>query len=252
MIRICSIASGSNGNCYYIEYCGVAVLIDCGIFYKRLLERATRLGIDLSIVKYVFISHEHSDHVRGARVVSKKLNVPIYFTQKTFEATTQKSRPENPVFFDEMPIDVADGFRVVPIKKSHNAADPYSFVVEVGDKSVGVFTDIGTADRKLMDSFSKCDAVFLESNYDETMLINGKYPDYLKLHIAGDTGHLSNNQDFMLLSCCAGQNLTHVIISHVSQDNNTHDIIKEKFKDLIPNYQFSIAPRYSEGIMYEL
>lgn len=252
MVKICSIASGSNGNCYYIEHSGKAVLVDCGIYFKRFNERMERLALDSSIIKGVFVTHEHADHVRGIRIINKKLDVPIYITSKTYEAIFQKFRPCNPIFFDDNPIEIDKDFVVYPVRKSHNAADPYSFRIKVGDKNIGVFTDIGTADQTLMKHFSMCNAVFLESNYDENMLQNGSYPIYLKRHIASDVGHLSNSQAFMLLNYCASNNLTHVIISHVSQENNTHELIMEKFKELIPNYNFSIAPRFSEGEIFTL
>lgn len=247
MIEICSIASGSNGNCYYIGDENNAIIIDCGIYFSHLKKRCGISGVDISKIRAVFVSHEHGDHVRGVRVASKRLNIPAYFTPRTYEHTYQRVRP---AFFQHIipgePVEIC-GFKVYAFKKYHDAADPVSYRVEIEGFNVGVMTDIGVADVTLCKEFSKCQAVFLESNYDEEMLKNGPYPQILKDRVASNVGHLSNSQAFALVRDFADENLTHIIFSHVSQENNTQEKVLEKFSVFKDKYTMCVAPRFTPG-----
>lgn len=252
MIEICSLASGSNGNCYYIGNSEHAVIVDCGISVKRMKERAEKAGININKVKAVFVTHEHGDHVKGVRVACKKLNIPSYFTPDTYNRTFKKDRPE---FFKELvpgnPVDVF-GIKVHPFRKHHDAIDPVSFRIEIDGVSIGVMTDIGVADVTLCKEFSLCKAVFLESNYDEEMLKNGPYPPELQERVASDRGHLSNTQSFFLVRDFANEQLSHIIFSHISEHNNTPGKVLEKFAPLSSKYKMIIAPRYDVGEVVNL
>ncbi len=252
MVEICSIASGSNGNCYYIGNQTDAIVIDCGIYYSHLHKRCDLAGIDLSKIRAIFISHEHGDHVRGVRVVSKRLNIPVYFTAKTFNQTYQRTRPD---FYREIQVGTPENicdFQVNAFKKYHDAADPVSFRIETEGINIGVMTDIGVADVTLCKEFSKCQAVFLESNYDEQMLQNGTYPEILKQRVASNIGHLSNSQAFALVRDFSNENLKCIIFSHVSKENNTPEKVLEKFSIFEDKYTMIVAPRFSPGRIIKL
>src|SRR5690554_1138948 len=194
MIEICAIASGSNGNCYYIGNNTDAVLIDAGISCRQILLRMKEKGLDPAKVRAVFISHEHSDHMRGARVLEKKLNVPVYITARTFISAYRNMQPAWPRYFEPGSQTVVGNFTIHSFSKNHDASEPCSFRIEYKGKNIGVLTDIGEPCSNVTTHLALCDALFLETNYDEDMLMNGRYPWYLKKRIASSVGHLSNVQ----------------------------------------------------------
>lgn len=252
MLEICAIASGSNGNCYYIGNENSAILIDAGISAKQILKRMQGKDLSPEKVKAVFISHEHGDHMRGARVLSKRLNIPVYLTAKTFNKSYKNLRPDYPRFFTPNDTIAIDDFLVHSFPKNHDAADPCSFRVEYKHKSVGVLTDIGAACNTLKHHLSLCHALFLEANYDESMLWEGKYPHFLKERVAGDYGHLSNDQCFDLLENHSHQHLQCVFLSHISKENNTPEKAFNRMGQLSRDIPIKIAPRYEASEIFRL
>lgn len=245
MIELCALASGSNGNCYYIGTEEEAVLIDIGIHYKSLKERFTETGLDFSKVKAAFISHEHSDHVQGARVTSKRTSLPVWYSKRTFYKCYDKNKAPYNSFFENGASYTIGQFTIYPFSKNHDAAEPSSFRIEVKGKHIGVMTDIGMCDKTLINEFSKCDAVFLESNYDPEMLSKGPYPYYLQQRVSSSKGHLSNQQAVDLIENHASNNLQTVFLSHISAVNNSTEIVKEQFKKFDNTIRFILTSRYS-------
>ncbi len=250
MLEICAIASGSNGNCYYIGNENEAVLIDAGISGKQILARMAERGLNSSKIKALFITHEHGDHMRGARGVEKKLQIPVYITAKTHNGAYKNMRTNTPKHF--MPGDkIAIGnFTVFTFLKNHDASEPCSFRVRYKNKNVGVFTDIGEACENVKTHLQKCDALFLESNYDEEMLLNGSYPYFLKQRVASEVGHLSNDQTFDLLKNHAGKNLQCVFLSHLSKENNTPEKAMERMQSL-DSFKIKLTSRYAASEVYQ-
>ncbi len=245
MIEICALASGSNGNSYYIGNEKEAILIDVGIYYKRLNERLTEAGLDKSKIKAIFISHEHADHIQGVRVTTKKLEIPAIFSRLTLENARRRHRPDLYAYF-EPGVDYKFGdISVFPFLKNHDAIEPCSFRVEIGGKHIGVFTDIGEVDDTLIQEFKKCDAVFLETNYDKDMLWNGHYPYYIKQRVDSERGHLSNKQSLGLVQEHASSNLKYIFLSHISDSNNTYDLALETFAVLNGKYKVMLTSRES-------
>jgi phosphoribosyl 1,2-cyclic phosphodiesterase len=252
MIELCSIASGSNGNCYYIGNNRDAVLIDAGISARQILSRMKSQGLNPSKIKAIFISHEHSDHAIGAKVLSKKLFVPVYITAKTFSGMYANQKPYAPKYF--MPGDVVEAgtIRIHTFLKNHDAAEPCSFRVEYNGIHVGVFTDIGTACDNVRSHLAKCHALFLETNYDETMLKEGSYPWPLKKRILSDHGHLSNDQAFDLLKNHSGKQLQVVFLSHLSAENNTPEKAYSRFSELHTKYSIRMTSRYAPAEVFRI
>ncbi len=243
-LEICALASGSNGNCYYIGNDQEAILVDAGLSARQLQLRIRQCGLNESLIKAVLVTHEHSDHCRGVRVFSKRLGgIPIYLTKKTFLAMHSSQRPEKVVWFDpNMPF-VIGGFEVFPFAKQHDAVEACSFRIGYGGRSVGVMTDIGHPCEQVRQHFSMCEAVFLETNYDETMLWNGPYPYYLKQRVASAFGHLSNEQALDLVTSCAGEKLKTILLSHLSAENNTPEKAYAAFEPLQSTYRIELTSR---------
>ena len=252
MIEICAIASGSNGNCYYIGNENSAILIDAGISRKQILLRMEERGLNPQKLRGVFISHEHSDHLRGAYVLGKRLQLPVFLSSRTYYSAYNNLRPENPRFFEPGNPIIVDGFTIHPFLKNHDAAEPCSFRVEYAGRNVGVFTDIGEPCENVTFNLQKCDALFLETNYDEKMLWDGSYPWYLKRRIASENGHLSNKQAFDLLENHAGENLKCVFLSHLSKENNTPEKAFNEIQPLSDKFEIKLTSRYEAGEVYNL
>ena len=248
MIEFCSLASGSNGNCYYIGNETDAVLIDGGISNRRFVERAEAAGIDRSKIRAVFVSHEHFDHTQGVKVIAKHRGAPVYFTYATYNEVPKRRRPVDVRYFDGVAdIQVASGITVIPFKKHHDAVDPYSFVINISGHNVGVITDIGIAHEVCQQRFALCDVVFLEMNYDPVMLQYGSYPPHLKARIDSEKGHLSNYQAIELINNYASQHLTHIIASHISAENNSPKMVEDILHPLTERYTIELAPRFAAG-----
>ena len=252
MVQVCAIASGSNGNCYYIGNETDAVLVDVGINRKQVLLRMAKAGIDASKVRAIFISHEHADHTRGVKVLAKVLNIPVYMTQKTFEILWNPHRPGVYRLFEPGEAVQVDSITVHPFLKKHDAVEPCSFRVEISGKNIGVLTDIGEPCVNVSGHFAKCDAVFLESNYDEQMLWEGAYPYVLKRRVASSVGHLSNAQALGIVTEHASERLTHIILSHLSGENNTPEKARSAFNALNGRYAIHLASRSDVSVPVEI
>lgn len=244
-VIVCSLASGSNGNIYYIEYRGNAIAVDMGISFKRLKNRAQTRHVDLRKIRAVLVSHEHSDHVYGLAALCRHVGARAYMTRGTFDGMRIKYRPENDkvtLFSPGEPFAVGD-FVVHSFVKPHDVEEPCSFRIEVGGVSVGVFTDIGASCQGLEDNLRLCHMAFLESNYDEDMLRAGRYPEYLKRRIVSGLGHLSNVQAADIVRKVRPPRLHTLFLSHISHDNNRPDIALRAFDDLRAIYTVKVMSR---------
>ena len=249
---IASLNSGSSGNCYYIGNDQEAVLVDAGISCREIEKRMSNLQLKMENVKAVFISHEHTDHIKGVDRLARKYNLPVYITPATRSNTRLglKRVLILPFKADE-PIAVGS-LLVTPFIKKHDAIDPYSFLVEGNGVRIGVITDIGIACKEVIRYFSQCHACFLESNYDENMLENGPYPLRLKNRIRGGHGHLSNRQALELFLTHRPPFMSHLFLSHFSQNNNHPELAHRLFMEHALNTSIIVASRHKETDVYEI
>ena len=244
-LHIASLNSGSNGNCYYLENEEDAILVDAGICCRETEKRMKRLGLSMSKVRAVFISHEHSDHIRGISVIAKKYQLPVYITERTLiSGRLDLSNHLVHSFIAHEEVMIGE-IAVTAFPKLHDASEPHSFIVSFNEITVGVFTDIGFPCEHVIRYFSLCDAAFLEANYDDDLLENGRYPYHLKARIRGDKGHLSNKQAFALYSA-QGAHMSHLLLSHLSKDNNCPKIVRELFNSHAGETEIIIASREQE------
>lgn len=251
-LSVCSIASGSNGNCYYIGNEAEAVLVDAGISCKEIETRMKRTGLSLRNVKAVFVSHEHTDHISGLPVLAKKHNLPVFITTPTLR--NSRMRFEKTLlnhFSANEPVVIGD-LVVTAFSKFHDAADPYSFFISCNGVNVGVITDVGRACDNVVQHFGRCHAAFLEANYDEDMLLNGSYSWYLKNRIRGGQGHLSNREALALFEQHRSPQLTHLFLSHLSRNNNCPKLVGELFSSHANGVKMIVASRYEESAVYRI
>ena len=243
-LYITSLNSGSNANCYYVGNSHEAVLIDAGLSCRETEKRMLQLGLSMDKVKAIFVSHEHSDHITGLSGISKKHQLPVYITN----ATLGNCRiPIEPALIKEFqknkPVKIG-GLSITPFSKSHDANDPHSFMVSGQGINIGIITDIGHACKQVIKYFSQCHAAFLESNYCADMLANGGYPYYLQKRISSDEGHLSNVQALDLFVNYRSPDLRLLILSHLSKNNNTPELVNSLFTKQAGDTQIAVASRY--------
>jgi phosphoribosyl 1,2-cyclic phosphodiesterase len=249
---ISSLNSGSNANCYYIGNNKEAVLIDAGLSCRETEKRMKQLGLSIGIVKAIFVSHEHSDHITGVPGISKKYQLPVYITGATL---ANSNIPVEPQLINDFkknkPVKIGD-LLVTPFRKSHDAADPHSFIVSGHGISIGIITDIGYACKQVIKYFGQCQAAFLESNYCAEMLANGNYPWHLQQRISSDEGHLSNAQALELFTNYRGTDLRLLILSHLSKNNNNPELVKSLFKKQAGNTEIVVASRYTASPVFQI
>jgi phosphoribosyl 1,2-cyclic phosphodiesterase len=247
---ITSLNSGSNGNCYYIGSNENAILIDAGISCRETERRMIRLGLSMKKVKAIFISHEHSDHINGIAVLAKKYQLPVYITEETRKQSKLPHDQYLLIPFSAYTAVQVGNLTVTAFPKFHDAIDPHSFIVASSSVKVGIFTDIGVVCKHLINHFKECHAAFLESNYDETMLTNGSYPYHLKKRISGGQGHLSNVQALQLVLDHKPAFMSHLILSHLSKNNNDPELVQNLFSQKIKDVKIIVASRYEETPVY--
>ncbi|MBC7861782.1 MAG: MBL fold metallo-hydrolase [Bacteroidia bacterium] len=251
-LSITSLNSGSNGNCYYVGNETEAVLVDVGISCRELERRMLRSGLSMQKVKAIFISHEHIDHIRGLEYTSRKYKLPVYITDPTYQNSRMKLSETELRPFKGYEAITFGGLSVTAFPKFHDAADPFSFIVEGNGITVGVFTDIGSCCEHVIENFKKCHAIFLEANYDEKMLEFGNYPYHLKKRIRSNRGHLSNDQALKLFVDHKPEFMTHVFLSHLSKDNNDPELARNLFLKHAGETNIVIASRYKETEVYSI
>jgi phosphoribosyl 1,2-cyclic phosphodiesterase len=251
-LYITSLNSGSNGNCYYVGNDTEAILVDAGISCRETEKRMNRLGLSMSSVKAIFVSHEHTDHIRGIPVLAAKYLLPVYITSKTKHACNFVLG-DHPVetFNAHQPV-VIGTLTVTAFPKIHDAIEPHSFIVSHSNVTVGIFTDIGAPCDHLKQHFSKCHAAFLEANYDEDMLHNGRYPYHLKRRISGGQGHLSNKEALEFFIAHKPRHFSCLLLSHLSSENNKPEIVEALFNEHAKGVEIVVASRYKETAVYKI
>lgn len=231
-MRLCSIASGSSGNCILAGSDNSHILIDAGISGKRIREGLSQLGLKPEETEGIFITHEHMDHIQGLGVMARRHGLPIYGTEGTLSAIKKNQtlgeideglfhviRPDEPLF--------AGDISVEPIRVSHDAADPVMYILRHGNRSAAVVTDLGKYDQYLIDKLRGIHVLLLEANHDVRMLEMGAYPYPLKQRILGERGHLSNETSGQFLSEVLHDQFRGVMLGHLSKENNYEKLAYE-------------------------
>lgn len=251
MISTCSLQSGSNGNCFYVETRDVQLLFDAGISAKQAYQRLSVHDRDIANVKALLISHDHSDHSRHAGVFHRRIAAPLYISHGSWQACKSKLGAVREV----KPFDAGGELRfgrtlVQTIPTAHDGKDGVAFVISSEGKKLGIFTDLGHRFAGIENWLADLDGLYLESNYDPDMLANGPYPYWLKQRIIGNGGHLSNHQaaDLVRDSC---KKLKRLILAHLSEHNNCPTLASKIARDILgPDLNISLAPRKSASDMF--
>lgn len=233
MVEVCSLSSGSRGNAFFIKTGNNAFLVDAGISCKQLCSRLEQIGHSIENIKGIFITHEHTDHVQGLRVLLKRFPIPLYVSSKTYRRLGLSLNGSPLEFIASRDRIEIDDTIIESLPKSHDAVDPSLFSFYYKGKKISVVTDAGHICKNVVTSVRDAHILFLESNYDEDMLWNGIYPYPLKKRIAGNQGHLSNVCAADLIRGHAEPGLQHVFLSHLSENNNTPEAALATFRSIV-------------------
>lgn len=225
-LRICVLGSGSKGNCTYVASASTAVLIDAGLSGKETARRLEAIGCGLEQIRAICISHEHSDHTAGLKVLHAKHGIPVYANAGTAEGLRREDRFQEltwKIFTTGSAFAVGD-LQIEPFSVPHDAYDPVGFIVNGARARVGVVTDMGVPTHLIRERLRSCGAVVVEANHDERMLQEAERPWHLKQRILGRQGHLSNEAAAAMLAEIAGPTLRQVFLAHISDECNREEL----------------------------
>ena len=223
MARFCSLFSSSSGNCTYIGDPQSGILIDCGVSAKKTDDTLSSLGVDVSTIRAVFITHEHTDHISGIRVFASRHHIPVFASAGTLSAMEQMQLLNGKYTVDRIPQQgmEAGGMFIRPYALSHDAKQPVGYTIETADgRRIAVATDTGVVTQEILSAISGCDLVLLESNHDVGMVQIGSYPYQVKRRILSDLGHLSNDACAETAVQLLDSGTTRFILAHLSHENN--------------------------------
>jgi len=263
MIKFCSLYSGSSGNCIFIGTDKTKLLIDAGLSAKKIIEALLSIGEKPSELSAILVSHEHSDHIRGVGVLSRKLDIPIYANENTWQAMDGLigciSMKNRAYFNTGYEFDIGD-ICIKAFPTPHDASEPVGFNFFTGNKKITLATDIGHMNKTLLGFFEESDLLLLESNHDIEMLKVGRYPWPLKQRILGKSGHLSNDMAGKVVAYMAGKGTRKFMLGHLSKENNFPELayqtvcnaLCEKKIDIGKEIILEVAHRDRAGKVIEL
>lgn len=244
MMRYCSLFSGSSGNCTYVAAKDGGVLVDAGVSAKRIETALAERDIDPRSIRAVMVTHEHTDHVAGLRVLCKRYGWPVLASEGTLDALAQNDRvAEDQRLYAVSagrPITIGD-LRIIPFETPHDSRASLGFRFDAEDRSLGVATDMGYMMPDVMNVLRGCQLLHIESNHDPVMLHNGPYPYPLKMRILSDRGHLSNDACAAVLPELVRSGATRIALAHLSQHNNTPQLAERTALDALAAQEIGVG-----------
>lgn len=226
-IKFIPIASGSSGNCIFIGTDHTKILVDAGISCKKIEQALQNINISLAEMDAILVTHEHSDHIDGVGIISRKYNIPIYATTGTWEVLQQRIG-ETPhgtksiVYPSERFI--LNDLSIYPFSVPHDVKEPVCYNIAYKNYKISILTDLGHITKEVIENVKHCNILFIESNHDEDMLKASSYPYKLKQRILGKYGHISNETAGKLIACVFNQNLKNIFLGHLSKECNMPDL----------------------------
>jgi len=227
-----SLASGSSGNCYYLGTPEYGILIDAGISVRQIKKVLKDKGIEFESIIAVIVTHDHNDHIKTVGCLGEKHNLPIYSTDKVHEGITKSPHVKKPLYQAKRVIEKGKPFTIRDLsieafEVPHDSCDNVGYLIGFGDKHFAIATDVGHVTDAVRDNLLKANYFVLETNYDEEMLQQGSYPDFLKERVAGPNGHLSNHAAAEFLATHYVPSWEAVWLCHLSRENNHPDLAQK-------------------------
>ncbi len=254
-LAVCILASGSRGNATFVSSGSTSILIDAGLSGIEIERRLKSKGLSPKDLDAILVSHEHTDHIQGVGVLSRRFNLPVYINSKTQGAAfPQIGKVHDVKNFACGSTFLINDLAIHPFSISHDAEDPVGFTLNQNGTTIGIATDLGIVTAMVKEHLKGCDLLILEANHDEDMLINGPYPWSVKQRVKSRTGHLSNAASKQLLNEIQHDRLKHVILAHLSETNNTpQKAVDEVGKALNPNnVQLDVAVQHECSALFRI
>jgi phosphoribosyl 1,2-cyclic phosphodiesterase len=256
-LKISILASGSKGNSVYIETGETRLLIDAGLSATEIVKRLAAIGVDSSTLHGILISHEHSDHTRGAGTLARKLKIPVIISRRTEAVCAALLKKCTVAGFDSgSPFTFRD-LSIDPFQTTHDTVDPVGFVIESVEGRYGHATDFGIVTRLVTEKLKACRLLLIEANHDLDMLMNGPYPWHLKQRIKSRHGHISNSESLGLLEELLHERLEGVFLAHLSETNNDPKLPRNAAEQLLAgqnccNPGLFIGDQYQPGTLFTI
>lgn len=219
-MQFASLGSGSKGNATLVRADDTLVMVDCGFSLRETTRRLGRLGVEPAQLDAILVTHEHTDHSSGVAALSRKFQIPVYLTHGTFGTGRCDGSFEQRCFNCEDSFSIGP-LRVKAVAVPHDAVEPCQYRLTWRDRTLGILTDLGSITSHVVDNYRACHSLLLEFNHDLPMLLAGQYPPHLKRRVGGDWGHLNNEQAAQLLRQIDKAALSHLVVAHVSEKNNS-------------------------------
>jgi phosphoribosyl 1,2-cyclic phosphodiesterase len=245
-LKFASLGSGSKGNATLIESTGGLLLLDCGFTMKETCRRLALLGHQPENISAILVTHEHGDHISGVGPLARRFNLPVYLTHGTSQHKSVAKLPVRHLINTHQRFQIAD-IEITPVVVPHDAREPCQFVFRHKGKTLGVLTDLGSITPFIVEQYKDCDSLMLECNHDSRMLSMGPYPASLKLRVGGQWGHLNNQQAASLLREINTEPLQQLVISHISEKNNTEQLARSALAQVYDNPQALLLAKQDQG-----
>jgi len=239
-VRFASLGSGSKGNATLVECGATLVMVDCGFSLKETRRRLQRLQVDPAAITAILVTHEHSDHISGVGPLSRALGIPVYLTHGT-QRSGRLGACEDVVAFNAGEQFSLGAMAVRSVVVPHDAREPCQYLFSGNGCRVGVLTDLGSVTPHVVDAYRGCHGLLLEFNHDSGLLAGGPYPPSLKARVGSDWGHLSNRQASDLLRQIATEDLKHLAIAHISEQNNARTAVEEALVAQLPGWRDGVV-----------
>ncbi|MCD8049125.1 MAG: MBL fold metallo-hydrolase [Clostridia bacterium] len=261
MVELCSLFSGSSGNAALVRAGCANILIDCGSSGSQIEAALRAVGCDPSELSFIFVTHEHIDHIKGVGVMSRRYDLPVYATRGTWQNMISKigAIKESNIFYIQggVPFAAKDAV-VTPFSTPHDARESVGFTIEHNNSRASVATDLGVMNKTVYESIKHSDTVLLESNHDVEMLMNGPYSYDLKMRIRSSVGHLSNVDSARTCAHLLQEGVKHILLGHLSHDNNLPDKAYDESASALTaqgahvgsDVTLEVAPRFTPSQIY--
>lgn len=262
-LQLCSLSSGSSGNCYFVGSSSEGLLVDAGISARRIRKTLEEIGVGLPLIRGILITHDHIDHINALTILTKKFRIPVYCTEGTWKGILRNRTTfdlDKTVFvpvFPDTEFQLA-GLSVTAFPVSHDAHESVGYHIQGATKSITIATDLGYIGEEAARFLKKADVLVIESNYDEEMLLNGRYPEQLKQRVHSRLGHMCNTHTSEFLAEHYHPGISHILFCHLSAENNTpghalstfSKILQDKGTELHPDTLVTALPRGRRSELY--
>lgn len=251
-MRFACLGSGSKGNATIIQSGQTTIMVDCGFSAREAENRLRQMELQPTDIDALLVTHEHGDHIRGISVLSRRFAIPVWASRGTSEYFSDPDIDLN-VINVHREFQIAD-VKITPIAVPHDAREPCQFIFQTDAYNFGLLTDLGCITSHIVNNYGACDAMLLEYNHDREMLMSGSYPMSLKRRVAGQLGHLSNDQANELLQQLLPGTLKFILAGHLSEVNNSPEIVRQEIDRIMHEHDchFEIASQHSASHWYQL